>query len=244
MLLGCADAPLSNAHGRAGAPLLPSSGLVDARHAAGQHQAAAAHLGPGDLADQPGQDRPVVAGPDAPTGHQLCFAAVIDAGCAHAFVVVGSRKPRQMPQFNWGNTALGDLKTMVHGAHKAFNFGKYASNYLGAFACRFNLRFDLRELLGAPRPLRSRARARSRARLAFMTVQESQSTADAARRPFGGGEGAKDRPPSFDWRFRSGRRCELSRSTMRKPLAPSQPPALSLWNRWNRSRHASSIGTA
>jgi len=76
-----------------------------------------------------------------------CFAGVIDAGCAHSYIVVGPRKPRDMPQFTWVNTVLGNLKTMVNGAHKSFRFGKYASHYLGAFAYRFNRRFNLGSLL-------------------------------------------------------------------------------------------------
>jgi transposase-like protein len=76
-----------------------------------------------------------------------CFAGVIDAGCAHSYIVVGARKPREMPQFTWVNTVLGNLKTMIAGAHKSFKFGKYASHYLGAFAYRFNRRFNLQTLL-------------------------------------------------------------------------------------------------
>ena len=76
-----------------------------------------------------------------------CFAGVIDAGCAHSYIVVGSRKPRELPQFNWVNTVLDNLKTMINGAHKAFKFIKYASHYLGAFAYRFNTRFNLQALL-------------------------------------------------------------------------------------------------
>ncbi len=76
-----------------------------------------------------------------------CFAGVIDAGCAHSFVVVGQRKPREMPQFTWVNTVLGNLKTMINGAHKSFKFVKYTAHYLGAFAYRFNRRFNLQLLL-------------------------------------------------------------------------------------------------
>jgi transposase-like protein len=76
-----------------------------------------------------------------------CFAGVIDAGCAHTFIVVGQRKPRDLPQFTWVNTVLGNLKTMISGAHKAFKFRKYASQYLGAFCYRFNHRFNLRQLV-------------------------------------------------------------------------------------------------
>lgn len=76
-----------------------------------------------------------------------CFAGVIDAGCAHSFIVVGQRKPREMEILKWVNTVLGNLKTAISGAHKAFRFAKYASHYLGAFNYRFNHRFDLHGLL-------------------------------------------------------------------------------------------------
>ena len=76
-----------------------------------------------------------------------CFAGVIDAGCAHSYLVVGRRLPRELPQFTRVNTAVGNLKTMINGAHKAFKFGKYASQYLGAFANRFNGRVKLRAFL-------------------------------------------------------------------------------------------------
>lgn len=72
-----------------------------------------------------------------------CFAGVIDADCAHSYIVVGERKPRELPAFRWVNTVLGNLKTAVSGAHKAFKFAKYATQYLGAFSYRFNHRFDL-----------------------------------------------------------------------------------------------------
>ena len=76
-----------------------------------------------------------------------CFPGVIDAGCAHSYIVVGQRKPRELPAFRWVNTVLGNLKTAISGAHKAFKFGKYATQYLGAFSYRFNHRFDLHRLV-------------------------------------------------------------------------------------------------
>jgi len=39
-----------------------------------------------------------------------CFAGVIDAGCTHADIVVGERKPRELPQFIWIRTALATSK--------------------------------------------------------------------------------------------------------------------------------------
>jgi transposase-like protein len=76
-----------------------------------------------------------------------CFAAVIDAGCVHMPTVVGDRKPRDLPEFAWVNTVLGNLKTTLAGAHHAFNYRKYAAHYLAAFAYRFNRRFDLHTLV-------------------------------------------------------------------------------------------------
>ena len=76
-----------------------------------------------------------------------CFSAVVDAGCAHSYIVVGKRKPREMPDFRWVNTVLGNLKTLIKGAHKSFKFGKYAPLYLGAFNYRFNRRFNLASLV-------------------------------------------------------------------------------------------------
>jgi hypothetical protein len=45
------------------------------------------------------------------------------------------------------NTVLGNLKTMINGAHKSLKFAKYAHRYLGAFAYRFNRRYDLTGLV-------------------------------------------------------------------------------------------------
>lgn len=76
-----------------------------------------------------------------------CFAAVTEAGCIHMPTVVGRAKPRELPEFQWVNTILGNLKTSLSGAHKAFKYGKYAAPYLAAFAYRFNRRFNLRDLV-------------------------------------------------------------------------------------------------
>jgi hypothetical protein len=73
------------------------------------------------------------------TGDGLgCFAAVTEAGCIHMPRVVGALKPRDLPEFKWINTVLGNLKTMMSGAFKALKYRKYAQTYLGAFAYRFN----------------------------------------------------------------------------------------------------------
>lgn len=93
-----------------------------------------------------------------------CFGAVTEAGCTHHPMVMAGRKPREVPEFKWINTVLGNLKTSLSGCYHAFDFRKYAARYLAAFCYRFNRRFDLRTLhqrllvaaaASAPQPLRS-----------------------------------------------------------------------------------------
>ena len=62
-----------------------------------------------------------------------CFGAVSSAGCAHQPTVVGKRKPKDLPEFQWINTVLGNLKTSLSGSYHAFDFRKYATRYLAAF---------------------------------------------------------------------------------------------------------------
>lgn len=75
-----------------------------------------------------------------------CFSAVTEAGCTHHPTVMTGRKPRDVPQFKWINTVLGNLKTSLSGCYHAFAFQKYAARYLTAFCYRFNRRFDLQTL--------------------------------------------------------------------------------------------------
>ncbi len=97
-----------------------------------------------------------------------CFAGVIAAGCQHHAIIVGPRKPKEVPELGWLNTILGNLKTGFGGAYHAFKFAKYGIRYLAAFAYRFNRRFHLdtlpnRLLVAAaaigPRPARWLRRA-------------------------------------------------------------------------------------
>jgi len=62
-----------------------------------------------------------------------CFSAVSDAGCQHHPLVVGGRKPKELPEFHWINTILGNLKTSLGGSYHAFDFAKYAPRYLASF---------------------------------------------------------------------------------------------------------------
>ena len=66
-----------------------------------------------------------------------------DADCQHQVIIAGGRKPKDLPEFSWINTVLGNLKTSLGGAYHAFDFAKYGTRYLGAFAYRFNRRFQL-----------------------------------------------------------------------------------------------------
>ena len=75
-----------------------------------------------------------------------CFGAVTEAGCSHQPTVMDGRKPKDVPEFKWINTILGNLKTSLSGSYHAFDFRKYAARYLAAFCYRFNRRFDLRTL--------------------------------------------------------------------------------------------------
>jgi hypothetical protein len=49
-----------------------------------------------------------------------CFTAVTTAGCTHEPTVVGGRKPKDLPEFQWINTVLGNLKTSLSGPTMRF----------------------------------------------------------------------------------------------------------------------------
>jgi ISXO2-like transposase domain len=76
-----------------------------------------------------------------------CFEGVSAARCVHAPVVVGGRKPSELPEFRWVNTTImGNVKTGLIGTYHAFKFAKYAHRYLAVIAYRFNRRFQLKSL--------------------------------------------------------------------------------------------------
>jgi hypothetical protein len=72
-----------------------------------------------------------------------CFAGVTDAGRQRRSIIADARKPKDLPEFNWINTVLGNLKTSLGGAYHAFDFAKYGTRYPCAFVYRFNRRFHL-----------------------------------------------------------------------------------------------------
>jgi len=63
-----------------------------------------------------------------------------------AFVVAVTVSDEGHPLRIKRNTVLGNLKTSLSGSYHSFGFSKYAEQYLGAFAYRFNRRFDLETL--------------------------------------------------------------------------------------------------
>jgi len=75
-----------------------------------------------------------------------CFTGVTETGCHHQVIVAAGRKPRELPDFLWINTILGNLKTSLSGAYHAFDFAKYGHRYLAAFSYRFNRRVHLKSL--------------------------------------------------------------------------------------------------
>jgi len=51
-----------------------------------------------------------------------------------------------VPELQWINTVLGNLKTSLSDSDHSFGFRKSAAQCLGTFAYRFNRRFDLKTL--------------------------------------------------------------------------------------------------
>ena len=72
-----------------------------------------------------------------------CFRSVTKANCHRKSVVTGGKHPKDLPQFRWINTLLGNLKTSFCGTFHAFNIAKYARRYLGSFCFRLNRRFSM-----------------------------------------------------------------------------------------------------
>jgi len=85
----------------------------------------------------------LLPGCDVRSDGPACFAGLFNAGCAHSYSTVAHRKPRDLPQFTWVKTVLGDLKTIIGGSYKVFKLRKYADICLGAFAYRLNRRYKL-----------------------------------------------------------------------------------------------------
>jgi transposase-like protein len=75
-----------------------------------------------------------------------CFRAIATV-CPHAYKITGSGPASvACPEFTWVNTALGNVKSALHGTYHAVR-SRHLGRYLGAFAWRFNRRFQLERLV-------------------------------------------------------------------------------------------------
>ncbi len=62
-------------------------------------------------------------------------------------MVIGDRKPKDVPLFQWLNTISGNMKTALSDIPHAFDFRKYGNRYFTEMSYRFNRRFYLKGLL-------------------------------------------------------------------------------------------------
>ncbi len=58
------------------------------------------------------------------------FAPATVAGCTQIPRVDRAARPRDLPEFKWINTMLGNLKTMLAGTFHALKYREYAQTYL------------------------------------------------------------------------------------------------------------------
>ena len=72
-----------------------------------------------------------------------CFRSVVEAGFEQTIIVSRGSYPKDLPEFQWINTVMGNLKTSFSGTFHAFGVAKYGKRYLGSFCFRFNRRFHL-----------------------------------------------------------------------------------------------------
>ena len=79
------------------------------------------------LGSVPAFTHPPQSQTNRPGASSGCFTAVTDAKRVHMPMVVGGIKPRDMPQFRWVNTVLGNLKTTLASTFHALRYCKYAT---------------------------------------------------------------------------------------------------------------------
>jgi predicted RNA-binding Zn-ribbon protein involved in translation (DUF1610 family) len=76
-----------------------------------------------------------------------CFTGIASAGFEHQIIVTGGGyRSMAIPEFQWLNTVLGNVKNSLHSSYHQFS-GKHLPRYLGEFCYRFNRRFDLATML-------------------------------------------------------------------------------------------------
>jgi hypothetical protein len=76
-----------------------------------------------------------------------CFNGIASAGFEHQPVVTGGGYRRMaLPDCQWLNTVLGNVKNSLHGSYHQVT-GKHLPRYLAEFCYRVNRRFDLAAML-------------------------------------------------------------------------------------------------
>ena len=76
-----------------------------------------------------------------------CFSAIEDAGCKHTVIITGGGPDSvKIPEFQWVNTIIGNVKKALHGTFHAIS-QKHFHRYLAEFCYRFNRRFNLRTMI-------------------------------------------------------------------------------------------------
>jgi len=76
-----------------------------------------------------------------------CFRGVASAGFEHQPVVTGGGyRSMALPEFQWLNTVLGNVKNSLHGSYHQVS-SKHLPRFLAEFCYRFNRRFELASML-------------------------------------------------------------------------------------------------
>ena len=75
-----------------------------------------------------------------------CFRAIVETCPYWSIATGGGPRSVEKQEFTWVNTILGNVKNAIHGTYHAIH-GKHLGRYLGAFAYRFNRRFELDRMI-------------------------------------------------------------------------------------------------
>ena len=75
-----------------------------------------------------------------------CFRAIVETCPYWSIATGGGPRSVEKQEFTWINTIPGNVKTAIHGTYHAIH-GKHLVRYVGAFAYRFNRRFELDRMI-------------------------------------------------------------------------------------------------
>lgn len=79
-------------------------------------------------------------------GSSQCFRAIATVCPYKRIISGGGPSSVEIPEFNWINSALGNIKNALHGTYHAVG-SRHLGRYLGAFVRCFNRRFQLDRLV-------------------------------------------------------------------------------------------------